>query len=160
MDHEETSPTYWYDVTLYHIEPVAKPRMTRQDKWPNPPRNYRGKKWPRPAVAKYFAFCKEVKFMCRIELPLEGAKIVFGISMPGSWSKAKRERMKGRPHQQRPDLSNLIKALEDACWADDSGIWNYGGLSKVWAKEGYISVAKRSPFQRNDHGRNNEMVLE
>lgn len=31
--------------------------------------------------------------------------------------------MKGQPHRQKPDTDNLTKALKDALWQEDSGIW-------------------------------------
>jgi Holliday junction resolvase RusA-like endonuclease len=60
--------------------------------------------------------------------------------MPKSWSKKKRERMDGQPHRQRPDLSNLIKALEDSLYEDDSKIWQYRGLEKRWGETGQIII--------------------
>lgn len=117
----------------YAITPVAKPRMTQRDKWKDP---------PRPAVAKYRAFRDEVVLIHRIKLPYEGAHITFGLPMPKSWSKRKAADRDGQKHQQAPDLSNLIKALEDACYVDDKVIWNYGSLTKLWAREGYIEIAE------------------
>jgi len=73
--------------------------MTRSDKWKK-----------RPAVVKYHNF----KDQCRlynVEVPVAGASITFNIAMPKSWSKAKKAKMVGQPHQQTPDLSNLLKRL-------------------------------------------------
>jgi Holliday junction resolvase RusA-like endonuclease len=119
------------DIKRYSITPVAKPRMTQRDKWKDP---------PRPAVAKYRAFCDEALLIHRIILPHEGAHITFGLPMARSWSKARKAAHDGEKHQQSPDLSNLVKALEDACYLDDSVIWHYGSLRKVWAREGYIEI--------------------
>ncbi len=70
--------------------------------------------------------------------------MVFYMPMPKSWSKKKKAEMVGRCHQQRPDLSNLVKAAEDAARygkkKGDQTIWHYGGLMKVWAEEGSIEV--------------------
>ena len=117
----------------YPITPVAKPRMTRRDKWLRP---------PRPCVAKYWAFRDEVRWR-KVELPKEGATVIFILPMPGSWSKAKRRRMAGTKHEQTPDLSNLIKALEDACYTDDKSIWHYDGQLKLWGVEGKIVIINR-----------------
>jgi Holliday junction resolvase RusA-like endonuclease len=48
--------------------------------------------------------------------------------------------MVGRPHQQKPDLDNLLKALVDACYQEDKGIWNYGELKKLWDYKGSIII--------------------
>ena len=47
--------------------------------------------------------------------------------------------MKGKPHQQKPDFDNLIKALSDAIHKEDSGIWDCR-VTKVWAEEGAIEI--------------------
>lgn len=48
--------------------------------------------------------------------------------------------MDQQPHLQKPDLSNLIKALEDAVYSQDSIIWSYAGLAKRWAYKGSIEI--------------------
>ena len=112
----------------YPIEPVAKPRMTQSDKWKK-----------RPSVLKYRAFCD----LCRlhkVELPECGAGITFYIPMPRSWPKKKKEAMNGQPHQQKPDLDNLLKSLLDALYSDDSGVWHLAEVEKLWAYEGSIVI--------------------
>ncbi len=59
--------------------------------------------------------------------------------MPGSWSKAKKERMNNRYHQQKPDLSNLLKAIEDAVYKNDSAIADIH-VAKKWGYEGAIII--------------------
>ena len=115
-------------MTAYPIAPVPKPRMTQADRWKQ-----------RPAVLRYRAFADEVRIR-NVQLPCEGATIRFILPMPPSWSKKKRLEMNGKPHTQRPDLSNLLKALEDACHVDDAHIHHYAGLSKVWGTEGGIEI--------------------
>lgn len=112
---------------LYLITPVPKPRMTRSDKWKQ-----------RPAVMRYRAFADECRL--KIKQDLDKASITFFIAMPKSWSKKKKAEMRGTKHRQRPDLSNLLKALEDACYTDDSTIAEYGRLLKVWADTGAIEI--------------------
>ena len=112
----------------YPITPVPKPRMTRSDKWKE-----------RACVVRYWEF----KDLCRyhkIILPECGVSIAFHLPMPKSWPKKKKQQMDGSPHRQKPDLSNLLKALEDALYHDDSAIWHYFGLKKVWADEGGIEI--------------------
>lgn len=58
------------------------------------------------------------------------------FKVPASWPKKKAAATIWRPHTQKPDLSNLIKHLEDGlnriAWEDDSQIAEYGACSKVW----------------------------
>lgn len=111
----------------YAITPVPKPRMTQRDKWAK-----------RPAVVRYFNFCDEVRAL-GCELPEHSAHVIFHMPMPKSWSKKKKAKMNGKPHQQRPDWDNLIKALQDAVMKEDSSVWNCQ-VSKFWAINGNISV--------------------
>lgn len=112
---------------IYYINPVSKPRMTQRDAWKK-----------RPVVVKYHAFCDEMRanhFM----LPESGAHLTFVIPMPKSWSKKKRIEMNGKPHQQRPDVDNLIKAVMDAIFDEDCRVWNISA-SKLWGEQGKIGV--------------------
>lgn len=120
---------------LYPITPCPKPRMTQQDKWLGKP----GRKAMRPAVARYWAFKDEVRYRIK-GVELHGASVLFYLPMPQSWSKKKRAEMCGEWHFQRPDLSNLLKALEDAMYGEDSHIALYGRLEKRWAEEGAILI--------------------
>lgn len=65
--------------------------------------------------------------------------INFGLVMSNSWSKKRKSEMLGKPHQQRPDLDNLCKAVLDASGVDDSHVHTLE-LSKVWSEEGYIQI--------------------
>ncbi len=112
----------------YPITPYPKPRMTRADKWKK-----------RDCVLRYRAFRDECRLR-GVNLPLSGASIEFVLPMPKSWSKKKRERMNGQSHQQKPDLDNLLKSLSDAVYHDDSRIWNYSGLRKIWGETGQINI--------------------
>lgn len=111
----------------YQIDPVAKPRMTQRDKWQK-----------RPAVMRYRAFCDECRLL-GIEVPEAGAHVTFHIPMPSSWSKKKKEAMLGQPHQQRPDVDNLQKALQDAVLEEDSSVWDVR-ITKRWAETGSIEI--------------------
>jgi len=92
---------------------------------------------------RYFRYKADLQAL-GIQLPDEGASIEFRIAMPKSWPKKKRAMMLGTPHRQRPDLSNLVKAVEDAAryrdGEDDQTIWHYAGISKVWSHEGEILI--------------------
>jgi Holliday junction resolvase RusA-like endonuclease len=100
-------------MQLYKITPVPKPRMTRRDK--HPPY--------RPRVARYYAFANRVALE-KIDFPEAGAKIIFFLPMPKSWSKTMKARMNGEPHQKTPDKDNLEKALLDAIFGQDAHIWH------------------------------------
>lgn len=58
------------------------------------------------------------------------------FKIPASWSKKKAAAHIWRAHTQKPDLSNIIKHLEDGlnriAWVDDSQIAEYGPCAKVW----------------------------
>ena len=111
----------------YPVTPVAKPRMTQRDKWKK-----------RPAVVRYREFCD----CCReagIRVPESGAHVTFHIPMPASWSEKRKAEMLGQPHQQRPDVDNLQKALLDAVLPEDSGVWDIRA-TKRWAETGSIEI--------------------
>ena len=119
-------------ITL-NIVPVAKPRMTQSDKWKK-----------RPATEKYWKYKDDLKmlcFLCRWQ-PKEDLDIKFVIPMPTSWSEKKRVEMDGKPHTQRPDLDNLIKAFKDALLIEDSHVHTYHNMKKNWGRNGAI-ILKR-----------------
>lgn len=109
------------------IVPVPKPRMTQRDKWAK-----------RPGVLRYRDFCDQVR-AAGLVVPESGAHIVFHLAMPASWSRKKRAEMLGQPHQQKPDVDNLAKALLDACLDEDQGVWDMR-VTKRWADAGAIEV--------------------
>lgn len=115
---------------VYQIVPVGKPRMTQRDRWKK-----------RPAVLRYRAFCDEVRLR-GVRVPESGACITFVLPMPRSWSKQKKEEMDGRPHRQKPDADNLVKALLDALYSEDAGVWNFE-VTKLWGSQGMIIVRER-----------------
>lgn len=98
-------------MTEYFITPVTAPRMVASDRYKK-----------RPEVLRYRAFQDEVRLR-RVEVPSPG-KITFYMPMPDSWSQKKRREWNGRPHLQRPDIDNLIKALLDSVFEHDSHIWS------------------------------------
>lgn len=66
---------------------------------------------------------------------------MFQIAMPKSWSKKKRNTMASLPHQQKPDLDNLFKALADALHIDDSHIHRISA-TKIWSEASGIWIAE------------------
>lgn len=111
------------------ITPVPKPRMTQRDKWDK-----------RPCVLRYREYCDSVRqHWGDRTFPPTGAWIVFHMPMPKSWSKRRKDRMRGRIHQQRPDKDNLEKAWNDALHNEDSHIAD-SRITKLWADVGYIEI--------------------
>lgn len=73
---------------------------------------------------------------------LDGAHIMFYMPMPRSWSEKKRKEHVGNPHRQKPDLDNLIKALGDALYGDDSSIASISA-AKVWSSKAAIDITEK-----------------
>ena len=116
---------------ILDIVPCPKPRMTQSDRWRS-----------RPPVKRYFDFRKLLlieakKKGYKIQLPLS---ITFILPMSKSWSKKKKLELDGQPHIIKPDLDNLIKAFKDALLEEDSHVWCYGRMEKIWGKEGKIII--------------------
>lgn len=114
-------------MTVYPIEPMSAPRMTRADAWKK-----------RPVVLKYRAF----KDACQAEglqIPGFGHRVTFVLPMPKSWSKSRKKIMNGSLHCQKPDIDNLLKAALDAIYDDDSVVSDIA-VRKVWGEQGAIVV--------------------
>ena len=114
----------------YQITPCPKPRMTQRDKWAK-----------RPCVVKYFAFCDEVRDKIKEPIVSQNGTlhVIFYIPMPPSWSKRKKEELDTMPHKQKPDTDNLVKALLDAAFKDDSHVWRLV-VEKRWSRTGAIEI--------------------
>jgi hypothetical protein len=115
--------------------------MSQRDKWKK-----------RDCVLRYRAFCDELRLK-GAKIPTDGAMIEFALPMPKSWSERKKARMDGQEHEQKPDLSNLIKSVEDALLADDSIIHTIAAR-KTWARTGSIRIREWS--WGDDWPRNNK----
>ncbi len=111
---------------MHPITPVPKPRQTRADKWKK-----------RDCVMRYRAFADEVRL--RGVCLDNHSKVIFTLPMPKSWSEKKKVENDGWPHKQRPDIDNLMKALLDAVYADDSHIWRINA-EKRWGRQGSIEI--------------------
>lgn len=98
---------------------------------------------PRQRVVRYRAFRTEVALR-RVWLPVPGDVVVFCMPIPRSWPTAKKDRADGQPHQQVPDVDNLLKALLDACFADDAHIWTITP-AKIWSATPGIYIERRAP---------------
>lgn len=114
---------------IYAIEPMGAPRMTQRDRWKG-----------RPVVERYHAFRDRVRAL-NVQVPESGAHITFVIPMPPSWSAKKRAAHRLQPHQQRPDVDNLAKALLDAVFVEDCRVHDLR-VSKLWGDYGLIVVSE------------------
>jgi hypothetical protein len=111
--------------------------MTRADTWKR-----------RPVVLRYRAYRDALRDLAlgeRFVFPDAGAAMVFHMPMPESWSKKKRDRMRGQPHRQKPDLDNLEKGVIDALLSEDSGVWHLAGATKLWSDEGAVEINLGGP---------------
>jgi len=86
---------------------------------------------------RYRAFADELRLRLGA-IDLNGYTLTFGLPMPKSWTKKKKAQMLGKPHTQKPDIDNLLKALLDAVYADDSCVHTLSGVKKVWTDTGFI----------------------
>lgn len=130
------------------VEPNTSPRMTRRDKWQNPPRS---------CVARYRAYkdALAATWPSGILFPKDVVIVQFHISMPKSWSEKKKESMNGQRHESKPDIDNLLKALFDAVLIEDktiSGVF----AEKRWATEGFINIITYEQDQETSDGRDGE----
>jgi len=106
---------------------MAKPRMVKSDAWRN-----------RKCVVKYWEYKRQVQSL-GIKLPEAGAHVTFVLPMPASWSQKKKNVWNSSPHQQKPDIDNLLKGILDCIYKDDSVVWNISA-TKRWGKEGRIII--------------------
>lgn len=116
----------------FGLNPFPKPRMTKRSSIIS-------------GVANAYWGYKDALTGRAKKLGFDGAggvlKSKFIVPMPKSWSKKKKSEFEGKPHMQRPDLSNFLKALEDCLYKEDSIIheidikkrWGYEGKIIVWA---------------------------
>lgn len=122
-------------VTL-HVMPHTYVRATRKSIHTEKMKGYhkwRDKVWAlmldegmRPPLVKY----------------IDELRVTFHIAMPRSWSQKKKDAKAGQPHQQKPDLDNLVKALMDVFGrhGGDEHIWKIEA-TKLWCPSGKIDIA-------------------
>ena len=83
----------------------------------------------------------------KASFPEQGLEIIFYLPVPKSWSQWKKKHHHMKGHASKPDLSNLLKALEDGLLKEDKMIFNYAGLTKKWVNQerGYIEFIYHLP---------------
>jgi Holliday junction resolvase RusA-like endonuclease len=116
------------------ITPVPKPRMTQSDRWRK-----------RDCTTRYFDFKDALRDALGDAALPQTYRLVFHLPMPPSWSRKKRAVMRGQPHQQKPDIDNLAKAVLDSLYADDAGLWDLHSV-KFWADVGAIEIIETAPY--------------
>ena len=113
-------------VLTIHITPMGKPRMTQRDKWDK-----------RACVTRYWELADRLRAVCEVA----GVELTtflyceFYLPMAKSWSKKKKAEKLGTPHDQKPDIDNMCKAVMDALCKEDKAIhtcyarkyWNESG---------------------------------
>ena len=115
-------------MTIIAIDPVSKPRMTQRDRWGG-----------RPCVDKYYAFKDELSLLWGDQEIPQPCHLIFHLPMPNSWSKKKKALMNGTPHQQKPDIDNLIKSFLDSLLTSDAHIYDIRA-SKFWGDKRSIEI--------------------
>ena len=116
-----------------HGCPIGKPRMTQRDKW-----------MKRECVMAYRAWADTARAAAKQAgfVPRNGPICLqanFFLPVPASLSAKKAAALAGQVHLTKPDLSNLLKSLEDALFPQDQAIcevhvfkfYNDGGGSRT-----------------------------
>jgi len=115
------------------VPPNSKPRMTQADKWKG-----------RQIVKKYYVFKDAVKLICASSKFVLGdnIEVIFYMQIPESMSKKKRLELDGTPHQKKPDIDNLLKAVMDSLLESDSNVHTVTA-KKVWSLDPRIEITNR-----------------
>ena len=105
--------------------------MTRSDRWKK-----------RPCVVRYWNFKNYLQEQAKFQnfKLSNNIEIFFELKIPKSWSKKKKHKMLYRPHQQKPDIDNLVKAVLDSLAEKNDSYINALSANKVWADEGKITI--------------------
>jgi Holliday junction resolvase RusA-like endonuclease len=106
---------------------MGAPRQTQRDRWKK-----------RPVIERYHAFRDELRLQWTKELP-HSLRLVFFLPMPPSWSKKKQAGTLHTPHDQKPDIDNLVKAVLDTLSKEDKQVWRVYA-EKYWDVEGAIEI--------------------
>ena len=95
-------------------------------------------------LEKYNQYKEELRWVAkgkRFEIPNSGAHIKFFIPVPKSWYHTKKTRFHMQPHQSKPDIDNLFKAMGDSLLSEDKQIYDVR-ISKFWVNNetGWIEI--------------------
>ncbi len=129
-------------LMVFEVEAMGAPRMTRSDQWKTDPFHPDPKKRQRKPVAGYF----KMKAAIRLAMIESGFKqpenhfhIIFYLPMPHSWSKKKKDMMRGADHDQKPDADNLLKGYMDTVFEEDKKVSDVR-VTKYWGDSGKIII--------------------
>ena len=100
--------------------------MVRSDSWKK-----------RPVVLKYWEYKNKLVSSGAKINPNNHLKVTFYMPMSKSWSKKKKALHDGTPHQNKPDIDNLLKAFMDSLLDEDQAVWSVTA-TKLWAEKGSI----------------------
>lgn len=122
-------------MIIFNITPVAKPRMVHSDIWSR-----------RKVAANYWLYKDRLNILAKKKKYNIGdtLNILFRIPMPATWSKKEKAMMMKKPHQQKPDLDNLVKGFTDALMPEDKSLYEINA-SKFWDLEGCIAIFNDKP---------------
>ena len=89
---------------------------------------------------KYWAYKNELLSQIKgFILPESNIRIVFYLPMPKSWSPKMKGEFMNQPHQQKPDVDNILKGFFDCLCKEDKMIWDVRATKK-WSDEGQIDI--------------------
>lgn len=105
--------------------PVAKPRMTRRDKWKL-----------RPCVLAYRDFCDRVRAAAGVKTKLRlSDPIIVTVTayfgFPRSYSLSLQRSLRNSPHTGRVDADNVLKSIGDALFDNDHLVCK-ATVEKLW----------------------------
>lgn len=108
---------YTFDIT-----PIGKPRMTHGDKF-----------LTRKCVRNYYDFKDNLIWQSTEQnyKPTNEIELTFYLPFPKSYSDKKKKDLNLKPHNQKPDLDNMIKAVLDVLFKEDKDIYRINA-SKFW----------------------------
>lgn len=112
------------------IDPVPAPRMTQRDKFA-----------PSERVERYYDYRNELLELVGEHPVPDELHCVFHIAMPESWSHKQRKAFLGKGQRTcgKGDVDNLFKAVADALFKQDSGIW-IASQKKLWSEKGRVEI--------------------
>ena len=113
---------------IIHVDPMGAPRQTQRDRWAK-----------RPVVLRYHAYKDTIREHTAHLVEACSLSMVFEIQPPKSWSQKKTAQMIGKPHQQKPDIDNLVKAVLDSMHQEDKHIHTVTAR-KVWGSVGRVTI--------------------
>lgn len=111
--------------------PCPKPRQTRSDKWKKRPSVVRYRDWADLARAVSRKVINR-KFPGLVLRSYGRVKAVMYFPIPRSWNKVTQAKMKGQPHELRPDIDNCGKSILDALYPTGDSRVHKLDLEKLW----------------------------